>query len=755
MDKEEKENIQNLISNNDRGISLNDISIYFNEIFNDLLEKEGNNSKYISLDIFKSYFQLPYFISQILYMNVFEGNKSNIDNQQFIRGMILLYFSPIQKKIKTIFKFYDVLNVDKICTDDIVLILRHFHLHTKNNNFEHFENLIKYSLGFNYKNKELTYDDWKIFLSENSDLFIITVYFLEYFKPFKSQNIIYLLKTKTYKRRKSIDFHSRSLKTDYVKPNIFIELSDCSSILFEYINDTFKLSLEYKEILSDNDDEMNTLNEFENEKIKKFINLAEEGGKKVNKKLKNSFVIGKKSFNLDNDLENKNNNKTETKFERRKKQFKTTILNTKQFRKKMKIKSSVVEKGVSSVPTFFLNNKKLDCFIFPSKINDEDEETKVTLYIMNDDIFVFYYPTIFQNNLISFHKIINIKNVYPSLDTEIYNNKKYFVLKLYVNYLKVYSKNSNINVSPFVEYYCENKEHLIEFYNVIAQLINKQKPIKELFDLNNDLINGQTGIYYKCYNKKNLIPYIIKIISKNSIVNENILQIRNECDIFDFLLNIKDENLLTPIMKIEDSSHLYFIFEYPTEGQLLFFLQKIEENKLANIKYFLIIILKSLFQFHRFGFFYDDVILNSIFVFKEENKYVGKIITFENMKFIFRKQLLKSSPNNPERYHSPEFPPEESNGEFYNLKVDTWQIGSLIYILLFQNMPFGRRDSNIIELKNKVNYNQLIIPQKCAFDINENENDLLNSLKDIIFSCLHNNYKKRPLLKDILSIINN
>ena len=243
-------------------------------------------------------------------MNVFEGNKSNIDHQQFIRGMILLYFSPIQKKIKTIFNFYDVLNNNTICTDDIVLILRHFHLLTKNNNFEVFENLIKYSLGFNYKNKELTYDDWKIFLSENSDLFVITVYFLEYFKPFKSKNIIYLLKTKTYKRRKSIDFHSASLKTDYVKQNIFIELSDCSSVLFEYINDTFKLSLEYKEILSDNDDEMNTLNEFENEKIKKFINLAEEGGKKVNKKLKNSFVIGKKSFNLDNDLENKNNNKT-------------------------------------------------------------------------------------------------------------------------------------------------------------------------------------------------------------------------------------------------------------------------------------------------------------------------------------------------------------------------------------------------------------------------------------------------------------
>ena len=359
---EEKENLLTLLSNNDRGITLNDISIYFNEIFNDLLEKEGNKSKYISLDIFKSYFQLPYFISKILYMNVFEGRKSNIDHQQFIRGMILLYFSPIQKKVKTIFNFYDVLNKEKICTDDIVLILRHFHLLTKNNNFEVFENLIKYSLGFNYKNKELTFNDWKNFLQENSDLFIITIYFLEYFKPFKSENIIYLLKTKTYKRKKSIDFHSASLKSDYVQQNIFSELSDCSSILFDYINDTFKLSLEYKEILSDNDDEMNTLNEFENEKITKFIKLTEEGGKKINKKNKTSYLIDKKSFNLDDDSDNTIKIKHEKKFERRRKQFKTTILTTKQFRKKMKIKSSIVEKGVSSVPTFFLNNKKLECF---------------------------------------------------------------------------------------------------------------------------------------------------------------------------------------------------------------------------------------------------------------------------------------------------------------------------------------------------------------------------------------------------------
>ena len=273
-----------------------------------------------------------------------------------------------------------------------------------------------------------------------------------------------------------------------------------------------------------------------------------------------------------------------------------------------------------------------------------------------------------------------MKNLYPSLDTEVYKNKKYFVLKLYINFLKVYIKHSTSNISPFIEFYCDNKEKLLEFYDIIAKFVNKQKPIKELFELDNDLINGQTGVYYKCFNKKNLEPAILKIISKNSVIIDNIEQIRNECDIFDFLYNIKDENILFAKMKIEDSSNLYFIYEYPTEGQLLFYLKKIKEKKLTIIRDFLIRIIKSLVKFHQFGFFYDDLILNSIFIFKEENKIIGKIITFENTKFIFRKELFKSSSQNLERFHSPEFPPEISNAELYNLTVDTWQFGNLIYI---------------------------------------------------------------------------
>ena len=739
MTNEEKDNLENLLSTNDKVMSKSEISLYFNEIFNDLLYKEGNNSNTIGLDIFKNYFQLPYFITQNLFMNIFNGRESNsIDCKKFVNGILSLYFSPVQNKIKTIFKFYDVLNVEKICTDDIIILLRNFHLMTKNNNFESFENLIKYSLGYNYKNKELTFEEWENFLKENSDLFILTIYFLEYFKPFQLDNIFYLFKTKNFKRKNSLNFHSSSIKSNYIKPNDFSNLADCSNILYDYINEVFKLTFEYKEHFSDNDDEMDTLNNFEKEKITKFINLTEEGGSKIDKN-----IDFKENFIPDN------NNKNYKRIRRRTKQFKTTIFNTNQFKKKMKINSSIIDKGVIGIPAFFLQAQKLDCFIFPSKINEEEEEIKATLYILNDDIFVFYY----ENNLISFHNIINMKNLYPSLDTEVYKNKKYFVLKLYINFLKVYIKNSKSNISPFIEFYCDNKEKLLEFYDIIAKFVNKQKPIKELFELNNDLINGQTGVYYKCFNKKNLEPAILKIISKNSVIIDNIEQIRNECDIFDFLYNIKDENILFAKMKIEDSSNLYFIYEYPTEGQLLFYLKKIKEKKLTVIRDFLIRIIKSLVKFHQFGFFYDDLILNSIFVFKEENKIIGKIITFENTKFIFRKELFKSSSQHIERFHSPEFPPEISNAELYNLTVDTWHFGSLIYILLFQNMPFGRRDSSIAELKDKVNYN-LIIPKNCFFEISKEEENLLSFLKDIIFSCLQNKYQKRPTLKDILSIIN-
>ena len=155
---EEKENIQLLLfSNHEKIISIYTITNYFTEIANDLFSKNENKLELISLDLLKSYFHLPYYLTKLIYTNIFKANEVEpINLKSFVDGMINLYFIPIQDKIKIIFDFFDVLNIGKIYTNDILLILKHFHLLTNNNNFEIFNQFIKYSFQY-YLNRELTF----------------------------------------------------------------------------------------------------------------------------------------------------------------------------------------------------------------------------------------------------------------------------------------------------------------------------------------------------------------------------------------------------------------------------------------------------------------------------------------------------------------------------------------------------------------------------------------------------------------------
>ena len=288
MTNEEKQNLQFLFnSTHEKIISIYTITNYFTEIAKDLFSKNENKSEFISLDLLKSYFHLPYYLTKLLYSNIFKANENELINlKSFIDGMINLYFIPIQEKIKIYFDFFDVLNIGKVYTNDIVLILKHFHLLTKNNKNEIFNQFIKYSFQFNL-NQELTFENWEQLIKENSDVFILIIYFFDYFKPFSYENIIYLLKTNQNARKNSINVSNLNL--NYIQSNNYTQISDCSNALFNYLNKTFDLNLEHKENFSEYDEELAHLNNFENDKNEKFCDLHEEiGNKKIRDNLPNT-----------------------------------------------------------------------------------------------------------------------------------------------------------------------------------------------------------------------------------------------------------------------------------------------------------------------------------------------------------------------------------------------------------------------------------------------------------------------------------
>ena len=650
--------------------------------------------------------------------------------------MINLYFIPIQEKIKIYFEFFDVLNIGKVYTNDIVLILKHFHLLTTNNDFEIFNQFIKYSFQF-YLNRELTFENWEQLINENSDVFILIIYFFDYFKPFSYENIIYLLKTNQNARKNSINVSNLNL--NYIQSNNYTQISDCSNALFNYLNKAFNLNLEHKENFSEYDEELAHLNNFENDKNEKFCDLHEEiGNKKIRDNLPNTQK--KKTNN-----EKLNNILSKNLFVRRdkRKQFTSAIV------KKPSNSSFMINNDINyniiniDLPSQFLEVPKLECFNF---INEK--KIYFNIYLIHNDLFVFKLRNVNDKNGY-FDSLISLMNTIPILENDDNSNNK--ILKLYCNSLRIFNKNSiNNQILPFQSFYYENKKQGKEFFDNIIKLFNYGITFSKFYNIVENLFQGLNGKYYKCVNKQNLNSYIVKIINRKSLSRKNLQYIRNEIDIHYFLGKIKDENLLKSYEIFEEYSNIYFVYEFPNEGSFNDHLSKINKNKIIIIQKYLIYIIKSLSYLHSFGFIYDDNLLKNIFVFKYEKEIIPKLFLFEKVKLLFNKEVLKVEKNfnNEERINNPYFPIEISKAQYYNNLADSWQLGLLIYILLFQSMPFR------IDNKSKeVNYD-LIIP-KLNSNFSNDENYIFKKLNNLIISCLDNKFENRPSMNEIISYMLN
>ena len=120
---------------------------------------------------------------------------------------------------------------------------------------------------------------------------------------------------------------------------------------------------------------------------------------------------------------------------------------------------------------------------------------------------------------------------------------------------------------------------------------------------------------------------------------------------------------------------------------------------------------------------------------------------FEQIKLIFEKEILKENFYNNKRKNNPDYPIEISSGLYYNNLSDSWQLGLLIYYLLFQNYAFEFNKE-----RNEIEY-ELDIPENLNFEISKNEIVIYKKLNDLIISCLDNEFVNRPSIKEIISIL--
>lgn len=674
----------------------NSIKNYFCEVFNDLTSNPENETKKINRRIFTSYFNLPYFISSKIFGLFTSSDLNEINEEEFQNGMMNLFYSDLSELVTLYFHLLESSN-HLIYSENVKIFLLHFDLISQSQIDTHILNLlITNCLGtVGRKNKTFTLDEWKELLTINSDVFILINYFLFQYRPFHIENIT------NYHKITNPNKHKRSQRNVLFKIGTDnLTLADSTNLLFQYINSHFGKNLIYKENNEPSKEDkeassvLELLNDFEQDKEKVFCNCFLYGGQKkrqpeiyntsINSKIMSRLQIDNR--NEKSEVEKNNSNKG---FQRKtyKRAVSRTSIKQEPFLTYLRKRTGLEDETPISPSVPFLQNLKFECLFTQSNVirpknnkftlNPKDKIIlkKCNITLINEEIFVLKYPDIDSADPPSFYKIICLRNALAFLfDNVIIQNTNYYILKIFSKNFTVIQETKKKRVTNELKYYSfdlyfVNKEHAIELFEKISIIIST-KSIEKLYDITEELFEENNGVLFKGFDHKTLSVCLIKTIDKSKINEKNENLIQWELNIFDFLKKSTSQKQIKGIELIEDLNNIYLIFEYPKEGQLLFYLKK---NKIEQISFVINLIsqLIDIFEdLHSYGIVFGNHISPNIFIFKEGKTIQPKLISYENSRVLQREEGIKVSEIGDDSLQKTIFAPEIQNNQSYFFSSD-------------------------------------------------------------------------------------
>lgn len=737
MNNCEKENLVNVL----RTVSIKkpqeDILYnYFSAVYKDIAVSPEKEIR-LSIDAFINYFNLPYVIANRLFKLFSRDNCKSINEEEFVSGMINLYFSDFDFRIRFLFDFFES-NTKKgvIYTNDIRTLLIHFSqikCNNDNNDINSLSKLISNCL----INKSFTKQQWEEVVNENSDVFVLTLFFLFEYKPFQIENIAYFQKItlKGEKNTKKNKFPSCS------------GISDSSGLLIQYLNLHFKTEFDYKEKdlteveYKESAVDVDLLNDFEDDKEKVFVNCFSP----ILKEKKSPLIYNTSINNIPKEFklprkQQSNGVLNEVKFKRKnynKEIYKTQIRSTTflyDFRKKNGLDTTILG---TSVP--IIQNVKLECLYMLSSRNGIkpqftlDQFKRCQILLLNNEIFLMKYSEYDSADPPTFSKIINLSNSIVTNETVSISNKSY-------TNISIYSKNYIINdlghnkselVYFIYDFLFIKKEQGNDLYSKIGNCISV-KSIYDTYDISEQIFEEDTGVVCKGFLKAKIEPCMIKIINKVKLTTN----FNWEKSIFTFLSKSKIPFLLKAKELFEDINNIYMVFEYPTEGQLLFYFKKAKIEKISIKLNMLKNIIYTIEYLHRFNIVYVNQIASNIFIFKDSNKnIIPKLIAYTNSKILLTDEFVCNTNIDSEM----ENPPELKKENKYYISSDIWEIGILLYIVIYDAMPY-------IE-KGKIEFNENV---QCS---SGEEAERIKQINEIISQCLNEDYNKRISIQNIKDAI--
>ena len=179
--------------------------------------------------------------------------------------------------------------------------------------------------------------------------------------------------------------------------------------------------------------------------------------------------------------------------------------------------------------------------------------------------YIFYFK-LDIDKIFKFGGIININVTHTKKISPItchgINNSKFI---LYHSSIISHDYSDSLNT----DIYSYNPLDIEQFSNEIMKY-SKYRKYKLYYETLEEIGKGHFSHVYKCRNLINNQIYAVKIIDKDKIFEDdkNTPMIYWEKNIFNYLKYIPNKNIVSPIEYFENSTYIYFIYEYLEKGYL-------------------------------------------------------------------------------------------------------------------------------------------------------------------------------------------
>ena len=741
---------------------------YFHYVFSTLSTTNTNTSSItakIDFLTFYNYSSLSFFISRKLFTCLNAHNDDDrISLNVLLDNYYNFYFGSIRTKVIMIFDLLNMNNDNFIYKDDVALFITHLHLmslHTKPTAIT--GEIVDAFFG---NDKKLSIKQYVHRIQyENSDLFLL----------------IQCVMITTFMNYVASDYNNPFFKKGDVIDGEHMCMVDPTMKLIDYLYTQYGLEFhkeKEKEYEMEVDLDILDLETFEQD-IKMAFNFSRSGCGGENSasnadKLFSSFSVVQSSQNSpkanmkvlktesssdstsalsddyyncsflnssnsnSNVYSNNNNNNSNSNYLciREHKKRGTSVSNHSHNNHKKtsshhdKAGVHLHNKTMNAVP---FKSKRVHCVMSCSSSNTNSETTTSNIYlqIYDKDICLLSHK---DKSLIT---LIPIRSNYIFITKP--KSSKYFK----TTSLTLISTIQNIKREYHLTF---NTKHSLDLIVNHIETLTHHRSFMHYYTVLNQIDNS----VFNGFSKPNRKHCVIKEVIKDYTSHEDLRLAYSERDITQ-LLKIYNHNGINQVYDIIETADKIYIIE-----------EQIEKGNLNNVLscYSHLICFKSIYNMimqlintihfiHSLGIVHRDLKMENVLVKFTHKGVETKVIDFGISKIISKNETLTA------KYGTfNNLPPEIIKGETYFHNIDIWNLGIVIYNLLYKQHPFPLK--KIMKLNKAITKGDVVYPVNIAWSVNDGnqqERNRVDVVVEVMKKCLIKNQYLRPDASELMEYV--